>query len=63
MLTDGIAAVQNDIHTPATTIREALYFSARCRLTDIDKNQLEEFVEEVCCLQRVSVFSLQRLLA
>ena len=41
------AKAQADIHTPATTIKEALYFSARCRLMDVDKGQLEEFVEEV----------------
>lgn len=39
--------MQADIHSPATTIREALYFSARCRLMDVDTNQLNEFVEEV----------------
>ncbi len=39
--------LQADIHSPATTIREALYFSARCRLMDVDKGQLNEFVEEV----------------
>ena len=42
-----VAVVQNDIHSPATTIREALYFSAQCRLTEVDKHQLQEFVEEV----------------
>ena len=38
---------QSDIHSPATTIREALYFSARCRLMNVNKAQLAQFVEEV----------------
>ena len=42
--------MQADIHSPATTVREALYFSARCRLMDVDADQLNEFVEEVSCL-------------
>ena len=42
--------LQFDIHSPAATVREALMFSARLRLVDTDKKQLENFVDEVCTL-------------
>ena len=57
------ALVQNDIHSPATTIREALYFSACCRLTDVDKHQLQEFVEEVCNLKMLASLPSYNLIA
>ncbi|KAK9857560.1 hypothetical protein WJX84_006546, partial [Apatococcus fuscideae] len=46
---------QSDIHSPATTIREALYFSARCRLMNVNKAQLAQFVEEVLELMELEV--------
>ena len=36
-----------DIHSPATTVHEALYFSARCRLMGVNKAQLSQFVDQV----------------
>ena len=45
---DRVARLQMDIHSPATTVHEALYFSARCRLMNISRQQLEEFVDQVC---------------
>ena len=39
---------QNDIHSPQTTVREALLYSARLRLSrDVGKQQLTEFVDQV----------------
>lgn len=44
---------QFDIHSPATTVREALMFSAQLRLVGTNKKQLTSFVDEVTypCLQ------------
>lgn len=44
-----IAAVvmQADVHSPATTILEALYFSACCRLMGVNQAQLRQFVDQV----------------
>lgn len=39
--------VQFDIHSPATTVREALAFSAELRLADVQSAQLHSFVDEV----------------
>lgn len=39
--------MQFDIHTPAFTVREALQFSAKLRLSGVEKKQMEEFVDEV----------------
>lgn len=39
--------LQADVHSPATTVREALYFSARCRLMGVNKAQLSQFVDQV----------------
>ena len=39
--------LQADVHSPATTVREALYFSARCRLMGVNKAQLGQFVDQV----------------
>ena len=39
---------QFDIHTPALTIRESFSFSASLRLMDVNVEQREEFVDEVC---------------
>ncbi len=39
-----------DIHSPATTVHEALYFSARCRLMGVNKAQLSQFVDQVLSL-------------
>ncbi|EIE18006.1 putative pleiotropic drug resistance protein 3 [Coccomyxa subellipsoidea C-169] len=38
---------QFDIHSPATTVREALAFSAELRLADVQPAQLHSFVDEV----------------
>jgi hypothetical protein len=40
---------QFDIHSPATTVREALMFSAQLRLVGTNKKQLISFVDEVTC--------------
>ena len=39
--------VQNDIHAPATTVYEALEFSAQMRVRDLDKEKLKDFVDQV----------------
>ena len=39
--------VQNDIHAPATTVYEALEFSAQMRVRDLDKHKLKDFVDQV----------------
>ena len=39
--------VQFDIHSPALTIRESYEFSAQLRLINVNKVQLQEFVDEV----------------
>lgn len=39
--------MQFDIHTPALTVKEALRFSARLRLSDVTPQQMDEFVDEV----------------
>lgn len=38
---------QNDIHSPALTVRESFKHSAQMRLMDVSPEQLEEFVDEV----------------
>lgn len=38
---------QDDIHSPALTVRESLKHSAQMRLMDTSKDQLNEFVDEV----------------
>ena len=39
---------QNDIHSPATTIAEALLFSASLRLPgDLSKDKVKAFVDEI----------------
>ena len=44
----ALAWVQADIHSPATTVHEALMFSARLRLSSsVGKERLAAFVEEV----------------
>lgn len=41
---------QNDIHSPQTTVREALQFSAHLRLpSDTGRATVEDFVDEVAC--------------
>lgn len=40
---------QFDIHSPATTVREALMFSAQLRLVGTNKKQLTSFVDEAIC--------------
>ncbi|KAA6418150.1 MAG: ATP-binding cassette transporter [Trebouxia sp. A1-2] len=42
-----VGGMQNDIHAPATTVYEALEFSAQMRVMDIDKNKLKDFVDQV----------------
>ena len=42
--------MQNDIHAPATTVYEALEFSAQMRIMDVDKRQLKDFVDQVTIL-------------
>ena len=39
--------MQNDIHAPATTVYEALEFSAEMRVLDVDKSKLKDFVDQV----------------
>ena len=39
--------MQNDIHAPATTVYEALEFSAQMRVLDVDKSKLKDFVDQV----------------
>ncbi len=41
--------LQNDIHSPQTTVREALIFSASLRLTvdNLDKKTINAFVDEI----------------
>ena len=41
--------MQNDIHAPATTVYEALEFSAEMRVVDVDKSKLKDFVDQVGC--------------
>ena len=38
---------QFDIHSPALTVRESLKHSAQMRLMDVNKDQLEEYIDEV----------------
>ena len=44
---DMLYMVQNDIHAPATTVYEALEFSAQMRVHDLDKQKLTDFVDQV----------------
>ena len=46
----GFWLMQNDIHAPATTVYEALEFSAQMRIMDVDKRQLKDFVDQVTLL-------------
>ena len=39
--------MQFDIHSPATTVREALAYSAELRLADVQSAQLQGFINEV----------------
>ena len=48
--------VQFDIHSPATTVREALAYSAELRLADVQSTQLQGFINEV---DHASFFSFQ----
>ncbi|KAK9902782.1 hypothetical protein WJX75_005811 [Coccomyxa subellipsoidea] len=45
---------QFDIHSPATTVREALAFSAELRLADVQSAQLHSFVDEVMELMELT---------
>ena len=41
---------QNDIHSPQTTVREALVYSASLRLgPEVSRDRSEDFVDEVSC--------------
>jgi len=40
-------ASQSDIHSPGTTVHEALLFSAKLRLNGRSKAQIQEFVTQV----------------
>ena len=42
------SVLQNDIHAPATTVYEALEFSAQMRILDLNKQKLKDFVDQVC---------------
>lgn len=44
-----VSALQNDIHSPQTTVREALTFSASLRLTGVklDNRAIADFVDEI----------------
>ncbi|KAK9836509.1 hypothetical protein WJX74_001987 [Apatococcus lobatus] len=46
---------QADVHSPATTILEALYFSACCRLMGVNQAQLRQFVDQVLELMELVV--------
>lgn len=48
--------MQNDIHAPATTVYEALEFSAQMRVMDIDKNKLKDFVDQVSIICHMQAF-------
>ena len=42
---------QFDVHSPQATVKEALWFSARLRLTnDISDRELWQFLRQVCPL-------------
>ena len=44
---------QNDIHSPQTTVREALQYSASLRLgPEVGRERTEDFVDEVSCLSQ-----------
>ncbi|BDA51445.1 ABC transporter G family member 36 [Coccomyxa sp. Obi] len=45
---------QFDIHSPATTVREALAYSAELRLADVQSTQLQGFVDEVMELMELT---------
>lgn len=41
------SVLQNDIHAPATTVYEALEFSAQMRILNLNKQKLKNFVDQV----------------
>ena len=46
---------QTDVHSPQTTVREALVFSASLRINgDVDKDTIEAYVDEVMDLVELS---------
>lgn len=59
--TNAAPAVQFDIHSPATTVREALAYSAQLRLADVQSAQLQGFVDEVCQISLCSCCHIHSL--
>lgn len=59
----ALTAAQFDIHSPQTTVAEAVYFSARLRLpSSVPNDQATIFQEEVChvCCRGIDGSSMEQ---